>query len=80
MAQTDIETLEDLPIKKAEAAQQQAVINLVNKIIAITRNEDYLSNPTKQSQVKEFEYQIDLVVYDLYGLTPEEIAVVEREK
>lgn len=38
---------------------------------------DYLSNPTKQAKVKELEHQVDQLVYQLYGLTPEEIAVVE---
>jgi len=29
--------------------------------------------------VKEFEKQIDQMVYKLYDLTPEEIKIVERE-
>lgn len=40
-------------------------------------DEDFLSNPAKQAKVKEFERQIDQMVYELYGLTPEEIVVVE---
>ena len=31
----------------------------------------------KQSQVKILENQIDQLVYKLYGLTPEEIEIVE---
>jgi hypothetical protein len=40
-----------------------------------------ITNPAKQSKIKEYEHQIDEMVYKLYGLTPEEIAIVEgREK
>jgi len=44
------------------------------------KDEDYLSNPTKQARVKELECQIDQLIYKLYGLTPGEIAVVELVK
>jgi len=54
-----------------------AIPQLVDEILALTRTEDYLSNPAKQAKVKELERQIDQKVYELYGLTPEEIAVVE---
>jgi hypothetical protein len=49
----------------------------VNEILGITKDADYLSNPAKQAKVKELERQIDQMVYELYGLTPEEKAVVE---
>ena len=38
---------------------------------------DYLQNPAKQTQVREYEKQIDQLVYKLYDLTSEEIKVVE---
>jgi hypothetical protein len=66
-----------LPIKKADRKVQASVIALVDHIIAITKDADYLSNQAKQARVKELEHQIDQMVYELYGLTPEEIAVVE---
>ena len=44
---------------------------------SIVKDEDYLSNPAKQAKVKELERQIDQMVYKLYGLTPDEVAVVE---
>jgi type I restriction-modification system DNA methylase subunit len=69
--------LEQLPIKKADRKVQASVIALVDHILAITKDADYLSNQAKQARVKELEHQIDQMVYELYGLTPEEIAVVE---
>ncbi|MFH1097593.1 MAG: hypothetical protein V1749_08865 [Candidatus Desantisbacteria bacterium] len=53
-------------------------ITLVDRILAITKDDDYLQNETKQSKVKELEHQIDRLVYNLYGLTEEEIAIVEE--
>jgi len=51
---------------------------------------DYLNNPTKQAkaclsedarrQVKQYEHQIDQLVYKLYNLTDEEIKIVEGHK
>jgi hypothetical protein len=35
---------------------------------------------TLQNAVTATDQQVDALVYELYGLTPEEIALVEREK
>lgn len=50
----------------------------VDKIIAITKSIDYLENLAKKKEVKEYEKQIDQMVYKLYALTPEEIEIVEN--
>jgi hypothetical protein len=44
---------------------------------AITKDEDYLQSLDKQAKVHNLEKQIDQMVYKLYNLTPEEIAIVE---
>ena len=54
--------------------------SLVNKILAITKDGDYLTNPAKQDKVREYEREIDALVYKLYELTPEEIEIVEGRK
>ncbi|OQA63041.1 MAG: hypothetical protein BWY38_03216 [Ignavibacteria bacterium ADurb.Bin266] len=77
MAQTDIETIESLPIKESNEKKQQPFIDLVDCILSITKGEDYLNNLAKQATVKEYEKQIDQMVYNLYGLTKEEIDVIE---
>jgi len=51
----------------------------VNQILFLTQSEDYLENPQKQAKVKEYERQIDQLVYKLYDLTDEEIKIVEEE-
>ena len=78
MAQTDIETIESLPIKEASNQEQKPFIEIVDKILAIMKDEDYLKNSEKQAKVKEYESQIDHMIYKLYGLTPEEIEIVEN--
>jgi len=54
-----------------------AIPQLVDEILSLTRTEDYLSNPAKQAKVRDLECKIDQMVYQLYNLTPEEIAFVE---
>jgi len=76
-AELKINVLSKLPLRLITLDKQKPLIDFVDKILAITRTDDYLSNPAKQAQVKEYERQIDQLVYELYGLTEEEIAVVE---
>jgi len=54
-------------------------IDFNDKILAITKDDDYLQNKEKQAKVNEYEHQIDQMVYKLYGLTEEEIKIVEGE-
>ena len=68
--------IRQLPIKKISTEDQKPFISIVDKILEITKSDDYLKNPQEQSQVKAYERQIDQMVYDLYGLTDEEIRIV----
>jgi len=72
--------IEQIPIKQIPDSEQKPFIELVDKILSLTKSDDYLENPEKQSRVKEYEKQIDQLVYKLYGLTPGEIAIVEGKK
>ena len=51
----------------------------VNQILLLSQSEDYLKNLQKQAKVKEYQRQIDQLVYKLYELTDEEIKIVEEE-
>ena len=70
--------LSEIPIKKLSTEMQNPFIDLVDKILTITKDEDYLNNLEKQKIVKEYEHQIDQMVYKIYGLTEEEIKMVEN--
>jgi hypothetical protein len=41
------------------------------------KDEDYLQSLDKQAKTCNLEKQIDQMIYKLYNLTPEEIAIVE---
>ena len=56
------------------------LLRLVENILTITKDDDYLENSGKQAKVCEYEKQIDQLVYKLYGLRPEEIKVVENHE
>lgn len=75
--QVHISDLKQLPIIKVSSTEQKPFINLVDKILAITKADDYLENPAKQAKVREYENEINQLTYKLYGLTPEEIKIVE---
>jgi len=75
----DIPYLKQIPIKKTSKSKQKQLIGIVDKILDITKEDNYLKNPEKQAKVKAYERQIDRLVYSLYGLTPKEIKIVEGE-
>ena len=68
-----------LPFKKPTIKQREGFNKVVDKIMAITKASDYLENPAKKEEVKEYEKQIDQMVYKLYGFTTEEIKIVEEK-
>jgi len=76
---TNITTYEinDIPLPKAEKATQDHLESIVERILNLTIDDDYPNNPMKIAKVKELERQIDHKVCELYGLTSEEIALIE---
>ena len=72
--------IEQLPVKITTESKRKLFIDLIDKILAITRDEDYLQNQQKQTKVKTLEQEIDQMVYQLYGLTEEEIAIITRNE
>jgi adenine-specific DNA-methyltransferase len=78
LAEIKKEHVENLVIKAISEKQQNKIIEIVDKILAITKSSDYLDNPTKKEEAKEYEKQIDQMVYKLYDLTKEEIVMIEQ--
>lgn len=62
--------VENLPLPDLSENDKQDIINLVDKILAAKKADS-------SADTTEWEKQIDQKVYELYGLTPEEIAIVE---
>jgi len=70
--------LSKLPLPEIDYDEQKTIISLVDKILSITNNNDCLQNKIKEAKVKEYENQIDQMVYKLYDLTDDEIKIVEN--
>ena len=68
----DTESVKVIPIPEASTAQQHEIEAIVKQIIA-------KKSATLIADTSDLERQIDKKVYDLYGLTPEEIAVIEKD-
>ena len=62
--------LENIPIIFSNSINQQPFIKLVNEILTL-KKQDPKTDTSLQEQA------IDLMVYDLYDLTSDEIAIVE---
>ena len=71
------ENLFQIPVPNVSIKQQIQIINIVELILTMVSNANYSESGEKQAKVKEYERQIDQMVYKLYDLTPEEIAIVE---
>ena len=69
-AQVKIMYIDPLPLKICSREQQKPIIDLVDKILA-TKKADFTADTTG------LEAEIDRLVYELYGLSDEEIKVVE---
>jgi hypothetical protein len=72
-----VDNLEKIPIKKTSSKQQKNFIQLVDQILFFTKDNDYVTNNIKQAKVKQLEKEIDQLIYKLYGLTKEEIKMIE---
>jgi len=68
-----LKPLSEIPIKKIPLTYQIPFIERVDKILDLIDDD----RGTKNSKIIELEVEIDQLVYQLYGLTKEEIAVVE---
>jgi adenine-specific DNA-methyltransferase len=66
-----VQYIEKIPIKNISEKEQKPFIELVEKILAGRKNDN---------DTTELENQIDQLVYQLYGLTEEEIKIIENNK
>lgn len=68
----NIGTVKKIPIPSATSAQQHSIIALVDKILAAKK-----ADP--RADTSAWEAEIDLLVYKLYGLSYDEVLVVDPE-
>jgi hypothetical protein len=68
-----------IPVKIISKQEQGNITSLAQQILTLTNDYDYATNQEKQSLAQELRNHIDRLVYDLYGLTANEVAVVEGQ-
>jgi hypothetical protein len=73
--------IKGLPIlvKIHNLKKENLIVNCVNEILSLTTSDNYKTNSIKHDQVIKYEKEVDHMVYELYGLTQDEIKIVERE-
>jgi hypothetical protein len=80
--QVHISALLALPIPNYNGDQKNRIVALVDQMLALHKQLVEAKTPhdktTLQRQIDATDHQIDQLVYELYGLTEEEIAIVER--
>ena len=67
----DTESVKVIPIPEASKSQQEEFESIVKNILSF-------KNVVPAADTSDLEHQIDKLVYDLYGLTEEEIVVIEK--
>ena len=70
--------VDNFPMPTKKDYDANAFIEIVEKVLKLAGSADYLNSVPKQSKVNEYERKIDQMVYKLYGLTKEEIQIIER--
>ena len=77
------EYLKDIPIPEIPLEAQQHLIELVNKMLEFNKNITNCKTPKDEKmlklQITKTDEKINQLVYELYDLTDEEIAIVENE-
>jgi hypothetical protein len=77
--QIDKVPLMDIPIKMTSISIQESLSEIADKIYDVTLDMDYLEDSSKKRKIDKYEHQINQIVYELYGLTENEIAIVEGQ-
>jgi len=72
-AEIKVVYVERLPILAVESEKQRPVERLVERILAVKQRD-------AEADVSALEREIDELVYALYGLTPDEIALIEAAR
>ncbi len=80
LAQVKPQRIRVLPIAMAGIEKRKSIEDIFDRIHELTNDKNYPQNPQKQAKVKALEAEIDQLVYKLYGLTEDEIAIIEGEK
>ena len=71
--------VENLPLPNIDNEGQKKLRGLADAILKIVERKNWLNKPSEQAKVREYENQIDEMVYKLYELNREEINIIESK-
>jgi len=72
--------IKDIPIQYDEKTQK-SIVNLVNAMLDLSKRAQMAKSSEKeriQTQISQTDREIDELVYKLYGLTDEEVKIIEK--
>jgi hypothetical protein len=79
--QFKVNELEQFPIVNAGKIEQEKLVSLVDTMLKLKRQEQEAKTPQEKTiyerRIAGLDSQIDALVYKLYGLSPDEIKIVE---
>ena len=76
--------VQKIPIKPVSESQQQSIVRLVDRMLSLNKRLNDLGDKKTgesakiEEEIKKTDAEIDALVYGLYGLTEEEIRIVEE--
>jgi hypothetical protein len=72
--------LRKIPIIVPPESIRRTIEKIVKDMLKVTQSSDCFNNSAKESKVSEHKKQIDQLVYKLYGLSDNEIAIIETNQ
>ena len=75
--QVKITHIKKLPIKVIDLKEQKPFIDVVDKIITATREDNYKENLSVKAKVDDYLKKLDVMIYKLYELPDKEIQEIE---
>lgn len=67
--------LSEIPVASISAEKQEKFVKIVDEILGVAK----LEREYNFKRIKTYLEKIDSMVYELYGLTEEEIDIVEKQ-
>ena len=75
-----VKDLREFPLpEKLDNKYTHIVCECASKIMQLSKEDDFENNKEKQQAIKEYEQQIDIMIYKLYDLTYSEVKIIDPE-
>lgn len=75
-----VKDIKEFPFPNIPPENFNKIKNIIFQLINTINSNDYIDNKEKHQTVKQYEDEIDNIVYNLYGLTEEEKLIIDPER